>query len=76
MHVEFGDLERVEPRDFNGVCVRFAEGARGTEFTSYEALLVPRLWLLGQSADCRCYRDVSVVDIVRSVLGEWGIEQR
>jgi type VI secretion system secreted protein VgrG len=39
----------------------------------YSIVLVPRLWFLGQTTDCRVYQEKSVGDILQSLLQEAGV---
>jgi type VI secretion system secreted protein VgrG len=59
-------------RHFNGHLSRFAQvgfdGANGL----YQATLVPWLWFLSRTADCRIYQEQSVPDIVKSIFREHG----
>lgn len=59
-----GEIER----HFNGICVRFSQGNRNTLFTSYNAEVVPRVWLLTQIRQSRIFQNKSVSDILREVL--------
>lgn len=63
-------------RHFNGmVCEAAQTGVETVEklvFAQYGVRLVPKPWLLGQKVDCRIYPDMSVPDIVKSVLNDAG----
>lgn len=64
----------VEPRHFNGVVRGFARiGAFGRGLASYRLEVVPNLWHLSRTADCRIFQDKSVKDIVTAVLGDSGV---
>lgn len=43
--------------------------------TTYEAVLVPRLWLATLSRRSRCFNDQSIPDIIKTVLGEMGLAE-
>jgi type VI secretion system secreted protein VgrG len=62
-------------RYFHGIVQSFGAGGRvdGRDLTLYEARLVPRLWFLNQTEDCRIFQNKSVTDIVRAVLQEAGM---
>src|SRR6266851_9699503 len=61
------------PRIFNGVVARFRAGpVSGRGFRAYGADVVPWLWFLGLSADCRIYQDKSALDIIKAWFGELG----
>ncbi len=44
-------------------------GGAGT----YSIVVAPELWLLGHRIDHRVFRDMSIPDIAKKLLGEWGI---
>ena len=56
-------------RHFHGIVQSFSTDGKidGRDLTVYQARLVPRLWFLGQTADCRIFQNKSVTDIVRAV---------
>ncbi len=59
----------AEPRYFNGYVARFRQTGTTGKLARYQAVLVPWLWLLTRTSDCRIYLDRSAVDIIRDVLG-------
>jgi len=60
-------------RHFHGIVQSFtAEGGVG-DLTRYQARLVPRLWFLGQTSDCRIFQKQSVNDIVNTVTKDAGM---
>jgi type VI secretion system secreted protein VgrG len=62
------DVEGGEPRFFNGLVARFAQGARDDTFITYRAELVPQVWLLTKRVQCRIFQHVSVPDILKKVF--------
>src|ERR1041385_7960478 len=44
-------------RHFNGFISRFSQGAQNKRFTSYRAEMVPWLWFLTRTADCRIFQN-------------------
>jgi type VI secretion system secreted protein VgrG len=48
-----------------------AAGAQ--EHHAYQLRLVPRLWFLGQTVDCRVHQNMSVADILRRMFQDAGI---
>ncbi|MFT3767409.1 MAG: type VI secretion system tip protein TssI/VgrG [Minicystis sp.] len=42
--------------------------------STYHLTLSPKLWLLTQRTNCRVYQQMTDLDIVRAILGEWGIQ--
>jgi type VI secretion system secreted protein VgrG len=59
-------------RYFNGICNRFYHTGYEDRFTGYRATLVPWLWLLTRSSDCKIFQDMTVPDIVKQVFRDAG----
>jgi type VI secretion system secreted protein VgrG len=74
------DLENGETRHVHGLVSRFALGDRvhvgeGDDLdylTSYTAEMVPWLWFLSLSRDCRIFQEKTVLEIVEEVFTEGG----
>lgn len=47
-----------------------------TQAYVWEAEVVPRLWFLSQTSDCRIFQDMTIPDIVRNVLEAHGLAAR
>ena len=60
------------PRYINGIVSRFASGRSTSSLTGYYAEIVPWLWLLTQTADCRIFQNMPVPDIIRKVFTDLG----
>jgi type VI secretion system secreted protein VgrG len=61
----------------NGIISRFGAArsySRGLSF--YRVRLVPSLWLLTRTSDCRIFQDLTVQQIVDKLLGEFGIAHK
>ena len=62
----------VYRRYFNGIVSEASQTGfltiRDVRYAIYEVTLVPKPWLLSRIVDCRIYTDMSVPDIVKSVL--------
>src|SRR5215471_3338383 len=61
-------LADASQRYINGVVSRFTQGARDRRLTNYRAEVVPWLWFLTRTADCRIFQDLSVPDIISKVF--------
>jgi type VI secretion system secreted protein VgrG len=48
----------------------FAGAGEGQEMTTYEAVIVPWFWQLKLVEDCRIFQNLSIPDIVDTILGE------
>jgi len=67
-------------RHINGIISSFSQGGSSpleggtapTVFTSYYATLVPWLWALTRTSDCRIFQNMSVPDIIAKVFKEHG----
>ncbi|MDP2032353.1 MAG: type VI secretion system tip protein TssI/VgrG [Polaromonas sp.] len=60
-------------RYFNGIVSRFMHAGGDKAFSSYSAELVPSLWLLTLSRDRVIYQNKTAADIIKAVLGEFGV---
>ena len=66
--VEFPDQPK---RYFNGIVSRFSAGSqqmRGSRV--YRAEVVPWLWLLTRTADCRIFQNKSTPDIIKAIFND------
>jgi type VI secretion system secreted protein VgrG len=63
-------------RYFNGIVSHFACTGKDVDMAQYEMEVVPSLWALTRYADCRIFHNKAVSDIVKSVLGDRGIDFR
>lgn len=61
-------------RVLHGCVRRFVQQGRSKGLTRYHMEVVPRLWFLSLSSDCRIYQEMSVPDIVASVFKELGLD--
>ena len=61
-------------RYINGVWREIKHVEIGQENLSvYEGILVPNLWFLTLTSDCRIFQNMTVPDIVSKVLKDWGL---
>jgi type VI secretion system secreted protein VgrG len=60
------------PRFFNGFVSRFVQTDASTNSGRYHATLVPWLWFLTRTADCRIFQTKSVPDIIKQVFRDHG----
>jgi type VI secretion system secreted protein VgrG len=62
-----------EPRTFNGIVSRFSAGAlQGRDMRHYHLEVVPWLWLLTRTTDCRIFQKKSVPDIIKQIFTDLG----
>src|SRR5262249_32228900 len=65
-------LTNGSERYWNGFISRFSQGARDRRFTLYHAEMVPWLWFLSRTADCRIFQHVTVPQLVEKIFREMG----
>lgn len=68
VHVE----PEVGTRHFHGIVSRFGYTGNDDRFHYYYAEVVPWLWLLTRSADCRVFQNLTVPQIVEKVFRDRG----
>ncbi len=61
-----------KPRHMNGYVSRFSQGGRDAKITSYHAEMVPWLWFLTRTADCRIFQARTVPEIVEKIFKDLG----
>ena len=62
------DTGLKESRYFNGVFSRFVQLANKGGYARYRATIVPWLWLLTRTVDCRIFQDKTTPDIIEAVF--------
>ena len=60
-------------RYFNGIATRFIQSGGEDGLAHYTAEVVPKLWLLTLSSDRAIYQAKTIPDIIKAVLGDFGI---
>jgi type VI secretion system secreted protein VgrG len=63
-------LKDDSPRYFNGYVVRFAQRGKLGRYHRYFAEVVPWLWFLTRTADCRIFQEMKVPDIVQKIFAD------
>ncbi len=60
-------------RYWNGFINRFVQDASpGLQFAQYRATMVPWLWFLTRTSDCRIFQDQTVPEIVKQIFDDLG----
>ena len=59
-------------RHWNGIVNHFSQGQRERHLTRYRATVVPWLWLLTRTADCRIFQQKKVPDIIKQIFSDLG----
>jgi type VI secretion system secreted protein VgrG len=65
-------LQDESQRFFNGHVSRFAHIGYQGRLARYQAVLVPWLWLLTRTSDCRIFQEMTAPDIIEKVFGDAG----
>jgi type VI secretion system secreted protein VgrG len=60
-------------RYFNGHITRFGQAGIVGRYTRYHAELRPFFWLLSRASDSRIYKQMTVPDIVKEVVAQFGL---
>jgi type VI secretion system secreted protein VgrG len=66
------DKEGADPRVFHGYISRFAQTKYEDLLAEYRATVVPWLWFLTRSSDCRVFQNLSIPEIVKQVFTDHG----
>lgn len=61
------------PHYFHGHINKFVRAGHDDRHAHYRATLVPWLWFLSQTTDCRIFQNLTVPQIIESVLKELGM---
>jgi type VI secretion system secreted protein VgrG len=72
MHVTIKTLDGSGERVIHGLVRSFTQLGQSEGLTSYRAEIVPWLWFLSLSSDCRIFQNLSVPDIVTQVFKDQG----
>jgi type VI secretion system secreted protein VgrG len=65
-------ISNGEIRYFNGYVSRFIHIPSSGKFAQYQATIVPWLWFLTRTADCRIFKEMTVPDIIKEIFSEKG----
>ena len=59
-------------RHWHGFVSRFSQAGQNRRFTAYHAEMVPWLWFLTRTADCRIFQNQKVPDIIQKIFKDLG----
>jgi len=65
------ELPDNKKRYFCGMVSRFSEGVKDNRHAYYQMEVVPWLWLLTLSSDCKIFQDKTVPEVIEDVFKEW-----
>ncbi|MGP8268446.1 MAG: type VI secretion system Vgr family protein [Terracidiphilus sp.] len=60
-------------RWINGIVASFEQCAGDKEFDVYRARIMPSMWQLTLSSNCRVFQNKTVLEIAKAVIGEYGL---
>ena len=66
------DMGRKGTRYFHGYISKITQMPSDSDGARYEAVIVPWLWLLTRTSDCRIFQEMSVIDILSKVFKDAG----
>lgn len=66
------DLGKKGTRYFHGYISKITQMPGDSDGARYEAVIVPWLWLLTRTSDCRIFQEMSVIDIIQKVFRDAG----
>lgn len=67
--VAYNDKQgNIQHRYFNGYVNRFTAGSSESQYRRYQAEVVPWLWFLTRTSDCRIFSEKTVPDIIDEVF--------
>lgn len=70
LRVSLGDNLKGPYRYFHGIVNRFQIGGRDHRLAYFQAQLVPWMWLLTRTSDCKVYQDKKVPEIILEIFQE------
>ena len=71
--VDLALLDVQGSRYINGMVIAFEQTSGDKEFDVYRARIVPSLWQLTLSSNCRVFQGKTVMDIIKEVIGTYGL---
>jgi type VI secretion system secreted protein VgrG len=66
------EMPNGKTRYFNGFVSRFIQTYPRSRYARYEAEIVPWLWFLTRTSDCRIFQEMTVPDIIMRVFRDHG----
>ena len=60
-------------RYFSGIASRFVHTGWSGRYASYRLTMVPTMWLLSRTSDCRIFQNQTIPQILKTVLAQYGV---
>ncbi len=74
LEASFSIAQTTELQRWSGICLELEQiRVESAGLATYRLVLVPTLWKLTQRTNYRIFQFLSELDIVKKLLGEWGI---
>jgi type VI secretion system secreted protein VgrG len=64
------DQDGEKDRFFHGFVSEFRQAGWGERYIDYRVVIVPKLWFLSQTSDCRIFQDKTTRQIVEQIFAE------
>src|SRR5678815_2560631 len=68
------EAAKDQTRYFNGIISRLVQTKNDGSYAHYRATIVPWLWLLTRTSDCRIFQKKSIPDIIEEVFKGHGLD--
>src|SRR5215831_10310367 len=68
------NLADESSRYWNGYISRFVQAGQDSNVAVYHATMVPWLWFLDQTTDCRIFQNKATPDIIKQIFQEYGFK--
>lgn len=65
-------VDDEEERFFNGYITQFRLIGNDVGLANYQATMVPWLWFLSRTTDCRIFQNVTIPDIIKKIFSDLG----
>jgi type VI secretion system secreted protein VgrG len=68
------DIGQNDKRYFHGLINRLVQVANEGGYAHYRATIVPKLWILTRTSDCRIFQAKTVPEIVQQIFKDYGLD--
>jgi type VI secretion system secreted protein VgrG len=69
-----GGLLGMGNRDFDGIAIQVAQGARLDDFYEYEITVAPKIWKLTRTFRSRIFQHITVPDILKEIFEGYDVD--
>lgn len=69
-----GGMLGMGNRDFDGIAIQVAQGARLDDFYSYEITVAPKIWKLTRTFRSRIFQHITVPDILKKIFEGYDVD--